>query len=175
MRSLPGQRLPHEKYSDLDDIEHIEHAQWNNESVSINGDKADGRNKNEECNSNGEGSSNAVESTEKDNTDRSNGKHSPSDNDSETLLVRVDQIANKLEEEFPRSPPYTIQRIAELAIEPEKYYSCPRKLLDAIEKIAAVTSSVDDLELVQRQQRQGQRNSFNTMSEETRSLETVAN
>ncbi len=41
--------------------------------------------------------------------------------------------------EFTEVGPFTLQRLCELVLKPETYYSCPRKLLYAFEKLVSVS------------------------------------
>lgn len=60
----------------------------------------------------------------------------------------VSGVTEKLTSGFPVSPPFTIQRLAELVVNPTAYYPTdqPQKYLAALERVLSVSSGCDDFE-----------------------------
>ncbi|KAI4731304.1 hypothetical protein E4T49_00830 [Aureobasidium sp. EXF-10728] len=52
-----------------------------------------------------------------------------------------------LENNFPKQPPYTIQRLAELVLHPKRYYRYLPPFLQALDRIVSVTSTVNEFPL----------------------------
>lgn len=63
------------------------------------------------------------------------------------LLSLYTSSRHVLEKEFAHSPPYTIQRLAELALHPKKYYRFLPAYLRALDRIVSVSSPVSDFPL----------------------------
>lgn len=60
-----------------------------------------------------------------------------------TFEEDVQKICDEMPLLFDRDAPFTIQRICELALTPEKYYTTPYKLASAMIKLFMVTQTVD--------------------------------
>ena len=60
-----------------------------------------------------------------------------------TFEEDVQKICDEMLLLFDRDAPFTIQRICELALTPEKYYTTPYKLASAMMKLFMVTQTVD--------------------------------
>lgn len=60
------------------------------------------------------------------------------------LLLEIKECLNTY---FTTSPPYTIQRIAELVLDPKKHYSNLEKFLRALQKSTSVTSNISNFPL----------------------------
>ncbi|KAI4746778.1 hypothetical protein E4T50_02866 [Aureobasidium sp. EXF-12298] len=52
-----------------------------------------------------------------------------------------------LENNFPKNPPYTIQRLAELVLQPRRYYRYLPPFLQALDRVVSVTSTVNEFPL----------------------------
>lgn len=63
------------------------------------------------------------------------------------LLSLYTSSRHVLEKDFAHSPPYTIQRLAELALYPKKYYRFLPAYLRALDRIVSVSSPVSDFPL----------------------------
>lgn len=63
----------------------------------------------------------------------------------QTLLSNINQ---KLINGFPDSPPFTVQRLAELLVNPTEFYPSdqPQKFLSALERVLSVSSTIEDFE-----------------------------
>jgi PPP4R2 len=59
----------------------------------------------------------------------------------DVFLQRRKRILSMFEPSSAVDPPYTIQRVAEVLLSPERYYSQTHKLCNALEKLLLVTSS----------------------------------
>ncbi|KAF2770277.1 hypothetical protein EJ03DRAFT_350610 [Teratosphaeria nubilosa] len=63
------------------------------------------------------------------------------------LLSMYQSCARILEEDFMKSPPYTIQRVAELVLHPKKHYRFLPQYLRALDRVVSVGSPVTDFPL----------------------------
>ncbi|KAI4756415.1 hypothetical protein E4T52_11492 [Aureobasidium sp. EXF-3400] len=52
-----------------------------------------------------------------------------------------------LEKNFPTHPPYTVQRLAELVLQPKRYYRYLPPFLQALDRVVSVTSTVNEFPL----------------------------
>ncbi|KAK6344831.1 hypothetical protein TWF718_006784 [Orbilia javanica] len=60
-----------------------------------------------------------------------------------TLLSSLNSLVTLLGKTFPRAPPHTIQRFAELILKPNKHYRSLAKFLRACHRVVSVTSGSD--------------------------------
>lgn len=65
---------------------------------------------------------------------------------SQTLEERLVSIKDKLAQDFSYSPPFTVQRLAELLLRPNECYNKenPDKFLCALERVLSVSTTIDD-------------------------------
>lgn len=63
------------------------------------------------------------------------------------LLSLYHQTTRILEHDFAHSPPYTIQRLAELVLHPKRYYRFLPAYLRALDRIVSVSSPISDFPL----------------------------
>ena len=63
------------------------------------------------------------------------------------LLTLLQTIQSTLRSSFPRSPPHTAQRLAELVLYPKQHYQTLPSYLRALDRIVSVASSVSDYPL----------------------------
>ncbi|KAH9823747.1 PPP4R2 [Teratosphaeria destructans] len=63
------------------------------------------------------------------------------------LLSMYQSCARILEKDFIQSPPYTIQRVAELVLQPKKHYRFLPQYLRALDRVVSVGSPVTDFPL----------------------------
>ncbi|KAI7239194.1 hypothetical protein KC330_g2023 [Hortaea werneckii] len=63
------------------------------------------------------------------------------------LLSLYQNTTRALEHGFPQSPPHTIQRLAELVLEPKKYYRFLPSYLRALDRVVSVSSPLSDFPL----------------------------
>ncbi|CAD0115461.1 unnamed protein product [Aureobasidium uvarum] len=61
--------------------------------------------------------------------------------------LRQHYSTSTLENNFPKQPPYTIQRLAELVLHPKRYYRYLPPFLQALDRIVSVTSTVNEFPL----------------------------
>ncbi|QIW97744.1 hypothetical protein AMS68_003262 [Peltaster fructicola] len=63
------------------------------------------------------------------------------------LLSSYQSSVRILERDFPQSPPYTVQRLAELVLQPRKHYRYLPAYLRALDRVVSVSSPVSDFPL----------------------------
>lgn len=66
------------------------------------------------------------------------------DSEKEDYKERLNGFAEILRNDFADSPPFTIQRIAEIVQDPNKYYNSIEKWFNALDRLLAVTSTSTD-------------------------------
>ncbi|KAK6496765.1 hypothetical protein TWF481_001753 [Arthrobotrys musiformis] len=60
-----------------------------------------------------------------------------------TLLSALNSLVSHLTATFPKAPPHTIQRFAELILKPNRHYRSLAKFLRACHRVVCVTSGID--------------------------------
>ncbi|KAG9662844.1 hypothetical protein KCU64_g1687, partial [Aureobasidium melanogenum] len=63
------------------------------------------------------------------------------------LYTLYNYLRTTLENNFPKNPPYTIQRLAELVLQPRRYYRYLPPFLQALDRVVSVTSTVNEFPL----------------------------